>query len=696
MAPLRVPKPSASFSPLEWGCPRCHRRHSKLAGELTILRGTCYHDVCSRCIERARADASESTDDGSLRAFACPISGCTSGKFYLDRYAANCARGDHEATNKVCDNGKSDNANDILGVKIKQERNNRDVIDLCDEDDDNFGEEVKSVRITRRAAASLIKKEKEGTPKLKRCKAKSANPITPLSQPSISTDNHRDTVKEEVKEEVNSKQKAPGGNVQVKKEDQKSTKPPSAAAKLEGRNTMSPPPPTDRRNLKPLFDIGDEVYAAWWDPKDKAIKNKRGAQWYYGKIRAFDEKGHGEYGPFRIYDIIFDDGDRLDALNDYWVVPKRDHQLETRGREVIGVTRKFDKTSSDKWAKEVGWFEVVIDGKPLTYSLLSDAMKAHDSNVVRSNGYQTKESQLNMPEDYQWLFEEQAREKVTNIKYELKQETESDDDSRFSEVDEEEIAKAPNSKRMRVDTLNKDFWAIVANPIDFSREAFMTKPLYHLNPGIGDGHNNKWFGPFIREGIGTPGFSRVPREIARNVPSWSYEKIRDAINKDSYDGEEIRSASQVALWLKHATVGSFVLMRHEFPKCPLMPSRLKNNGEYIGPVYVIGVITKKVLPGSAEERKIKDEWMGEFDGSYYNTHTFCLVDWRWMGTKSELDDATRCYMNVVCQPTLARICDDPKKIYKSGASAESIRRNLWEKAVIPINKRDFSDVFDIN
>ncbi len=72
-------------------------------------------------------------------------------------------------------------------------------------------------------------------------------------------------------------------------------------------------------------------------------------------------------------------------------------------------------------------------------------------------------------------------------------------------------------------------------------------------------------------------------------------------------------ASQTAKWLKDATVSSFVMMRHECPKCKFCPKRLKNErGEYISPVYVIGIITKMIAPWSAEERDIADNKMAEF------------------------------------------------------------------------------------
>ena len=227
-------------------------------------------------------------------------------------------------------------------------------------------------------------------------------------------------------------------------------------------------------------------------------------------------------------------------------------------------------------------------------------------------------------------------------------------------------------EKIRRETASKaNFWDQVANPVDFSRRAFMTKPLFHLNTGI-DGkvkHQNLFFGPFLREGVATPGFAEVPPEIAQMVPNSAYEEIRDAINEETYDGQGMRSSCQVAMWLTDATVGSFVVMRHEFPECPFTPSRLKPNGKYIGPVFVIGVVTQKILPGSAHEKRIKKKQMGEY--KRHNTHTFSLVDWKWMGMKATLQEETKRYINSVCQPTINRMCQDPRKEYKCAATGEA-------------------------
>jgi hypothetical protein len=146
------------------------------------------------------------------------------------------------------------------------------------------------------------------------------------------------------------------------------------------------------------------------------------------------------------------------------------------------------------------------------------------------------------------------------------------------------------------------------------------------------------------------------------------------------------------MWLKNA-VGSFVIMRHEYPKCPFCPKRLFNDGNYIGPVYVIGVITKKVVPWSKEEWDIENNKMGDFSRGRYPIHTVCMVSWKRMGYKKSLHKSTREYMGQVVQPMLQQICKHTGKVYAGDGTSESIRRDLWTNATIPISSDEFPDRF---
>jgi len=560
----------------------------------------------------------------------CPIDRCRHGIFHVTK------------ANKVStDVASSDD------VKVKSEKNikQEDMIDLCTTDEDGDADGLDRKPAAKRKIKQEVKKEKM-TASLKR-----STSVKKEKTPEPTTSTHRSSKKSKI---------------------------------------VSPLPINikETSNLKPLFNIGDKVTAAWWHPKLDPNQEGDPNGWYPGTIVASQDIGTSEYGPTRTYHIRYDDGDELENIQDYWVFSRKDYDLSMRSQPNIGVKKRRDKQSNDMWAKKVGWYEINVGGTKKLFSFLSDAMKAYDDHVVQRDDKQTKKSHLNLPENYPSLFPEERKVKV-ELKHELKgEETDNESDPLVKMS-----TKLPAAKRRR----KEDFWETVADPIDFSRQAFMNNPLFHLNPGI-DGtvkHQNLWFSPFLREGIASPGFCRVPYNIASEVSTSSYEQIRDDINDECYYGEGIHSARQVALWLKDATVGSFIIMRHEFPRCPFIPSKLKVNGKYIGPVYVIGVVTKKVKPGSAEERNIQDTQMSEFNKDFHNIHSFCKVKWQRMGMKDTLDDSTKKYINAVCQPTINRMCQDLRKEYKSGATGEAVKRNLWENASIPIQAGDFTDVFDV-
>mmetsp|Transcript_22801 Transcript_22801/g.49301 ORF Transcript_22801/g.49301 Transcript_22801/m.49301 type:complete len:161 (-) Transcript_22801:1616-2098(-) len=141
-----------------------------------------------------------------------------------------------------------------------------------------------------------------------------------------------------------------------------------------------------KRNLKPLLKVGAEVYAAWWEDNDRTTA----ATWHPGVISSRREsKFGGPYGPIRFYDITFDDGDKLDSVEDYFVMNKVDYLLsirkaidrdgdsDTEGlnggnyKRWIGVKNKLDKHSVDAYFKEVGWYSATIDGQEKAFSYLS-------------------------------------------------------------------------------------------------------------------------------------------------------------------------------------------------------------------------------------------------------------------------------------------------------------------------------------
>jgi len=219
----------------------------------------------------------------------------------------------------------------------------------------------------------------------------------------------------------------------------------------------------------------------------------------------------------------------------------------------------------------------------------------------------------------------------------------------------------------------------------------MSRSILLLNTFINkDQKQNKGFGPFIKEGVAGC-FARVPHDLLPRLDSMGQNELRDALKNHEhwFKGFETRDggASQTALWLKEGTAGNFVIMRHEYPKCPYMPSRLKPNGTYIGSIYVIGMITKQIPQWSEEDMQIANRLCDT-----WKVGNLCLVDWKYMGMKDDLKQTTQGYINAVCQPTVAHICTDRLKPYKKGGTPESVREDLWNNANIMIKKEDFANV----
>jgi hypothetical protein len=122
--------------------------------------------------------------------------------------------------------------------------------------------------------------------------------------------------------------------------------------------------------------VGEEVYAAWWDSKH-ALKDGTCADWFPGKVKSYWEIETGSpYGPSRFYTILYDDGDELDGIEDYWVFSKVDYLISMRSvgdSSWIGVRNETDQLASegDTWPRIVGWYVATIDGKDHLYPRLS-------------------------------------------------------------------------------------------------------------------------------------------------------------------------------------------------------------------------------------------------------------------------------------------------------------------------------------
>lgn len=108
---------------------------------------------------------------------------------------------------------------------------------------------------------------------------------------------------------------------------------------------------TSKSELKPLYQVGEEVYAFYPETED----------WYPGIVLAYrNVTEYGDYGPDREYKVRFEDGDISDYLEQSEVRSREDYMLFSLDKEWIGVEHHKDPKSNDSWAREVGWYEVSI------------------------------------------------------------------------------------------------------------------------------------------------------------------------------------------------------------------------------------------------------------------------------------------------------------------------------------------------
>lgn len=110
-----------------------------------------------------------------------------------------------------------------------------------------------------------------------------------------------------------------------------------------------------KEDLKPVYSVGENVYAAWWEDKGR----KGSPTWHPGIVKACKEvvNADGQYGPTRFYDVEFDDGDVLKDIEDSFVFSHCDYLLTENDEDKtdwIGVKNVVDKESSDDWASMVG------------------------------------------------------------------------------------------------------------------------------------------------------------------------------------------------------------------------------------------------------------------------------------------------------------------------------------------------------
>ena len=157
-------------------------------------------------------------------------------------------------------------------------------------------------------------------------------------------------------------------------------------------------PPFTMACARPLFHVGEEVMAAWFD--------EGGASWYGGKILSYvtiqtDER----YGERRAYMIKFEDGDvTKEPLEDTWVFSREDYDLDREvddnERKLKGIDNLLQKESVDPYALTRGYYTTKLTGCK-RFTSLGDAMRAYDKEVIRQKGDFVRRHELNLPDE--WL-----------------------------------------------------------------------------------------------------------------------------------------------------------------------------------------------------------------------------------------------------------------------------------------------------
>lgn len=179
---------------------------------------------------------------------------------------------------------------------------------------------------------------------------------------------------------------------------------------LENMKRLEEEARAEKQKLKPRYEVGEEVYAAWW-PTDK--KDGEEPLWYPARIKSYYDKrvstkGAGEYGAVRLYKVKYtDDSSEQDHIPEHFVFAKEDYLLSINKdvhHEWKGVKNVLDKKSDDFWADLIGYYVAIIDGKEQSFPRLSQALQAYDASVVKRKGDKTKHCDLNIPENWRWLL----------------------------------------------------------------------------------------------------------------------------------------------------------------------------------------------------------------------------------------------------------------------------------------------------
>jgi len=109
--------------------------------------------------------------------------------------------------------------------------------------------------------------------------------------------------------------------------------------------------------IKPLFDRGAKIYAAWLPDKERNT-----ISWFPGTIKDVETSG-----PHIYYSVTFDDGDELDRLEEEYIMSKEDFKIKTK-KELKPLFEEGDEVYAAYWKdeddkKNCSWYPGKIKGR---------------------------------------------------------------------------------------------------------------------------------------------------------------------------------------------------------------------------------------------------------------------------------------------------------------------------------------------
>jgi Spy/CpxP family protein refolding chaperone len=156
------------------------------------------------------------------------------------------------------------------------------------------------------------------------------------------------------------------------------------------------------KQMKCVYSPGDRVYACWRGTKTPG--------WFPATIESANVVGETEYGVTRSYCVSFDDGDIDDSLEEHYILLLEDYffLLKLDAGNFQGIEQYTTNEGNDLYAKQMGWYETNRTGDRV-FASLGCAIRSRDDVIVDELQKMTKESDLNLPDDWTFFTPAQSR-----------------------------------------------------------------------------------------------------------------------------------------------------------------------------------------------------------------------------------------------------------------------------------------------